>query len=508
MTATDAQVRILMKEIRNGKAIGKAALQADMDRKTARKYNLKNKLPSELKKERNWKTKTNPFESDWEVITSLLEENPTLQSKIIFEYLQREHPGRYTENQLRTLQRHIRRWRAQLGAEKEVFFRQEHVPGERAQTDFTWGNDLAITIGGEEFQHMLCHVVLPYSLWSFATVCRSESMAALRRGIQAAFFSIGRAPRFHQTDNSTAATHQLKKKPDDDEERKMSTATRPFNDEYVALMNHLGMEPCTTGVGKKEQNGSVESRNGALKKTLEQHLMLRGSRNFESVSAYEKWVQDIMAEVNHRRKNRFYEEKKAMRVLKVKPLPEFSELKTKVRSWSTIQVRNNTYSVPSRLIGEEIKVHVYDDRIEVFYAGKRELKCRRLLGKKGHFINYRHVIHSLLKKPGAFRLYKFRSDLFPSTTFRKAFDNLSSRMTTRKAELEYMKILQLAASNMECDVEEALLILLDDEKSDFDSDYVRAWVCAEPPPEMPKMEELKVDLTGYDSLLSSDGGAS
>ena len=239
---------------------------------------------------------------------------------------------------MRTFQRRVKQWRAQKGPDKEVFFPQAHRPGEAAQTDFTDASGLCITIAGEPFPHLLCHFVLPYSNWQWATTCQSESMLALRRGVQSAVFRLGRIPDFHQTDNSTAATHDLR------------TGKRGFNQEYEDLMNHLGMKPRTTGVGKKEQNGDVEAANGALKRRLKQHLLLRGSRDFDSVEAWESWFQDVLEQANRLRQKRFREELAVMRSLSVERLREYKEVDVAVTSWSTIRVKHNAYSVPSRLI--------------------------------------------------------------------------------------------------------------------------------------------------------------
>jgi hypothetical protein len=122
---------------------------------------------------------------------------------------------------------------------------------------------------------MLCHFVLPHSNWKWATVAFSKSLRALRRGVQAALRQLGRRPKWHQTDNSTAATQDL------------ATDKRGFNEDYPAMMRHFDMEPRTIGVGESEHNGDVEAANGALKRRLEQHLILRGSTDFESVDAYE-----------------------------------------------------------------------------------------------------------------------------------------------------------------------------------------------------------------------------
>ncbi|MDI7270089.1 MAG: IS21 family transposase, partial [Myxococcota bacterium] len=215
-----------------------------------------------------------------------LAEAPELEGRALFEDLMERKPERYEPGQLRTFQRHVRRWRAQEGPPKEIFFPQAHRPGEAMQTDFTWATVLGITICGIAFPHMLCHMVLPYSNWEWATVCLSESMAALKRGVQAALFVLGRVPDYHQTDNSTAATHDLR------------TGKRGFNEEYKQFCGHFGMTPRTIKVGESHQNGDVESQNGALKRRLEQHLLLRGSRDFTSVEEYERFVQDVQRETN------------------------------------------------------------------------------------------------------------------------------------------------------------------------------------------------------------------
>ena len=183
---TDAQVRKMMSEVDKGVGVGVAALRGGMDRKTARRYREAGKFPSELKKPRIWRTRANPFHEDWDGLVEMLDAAPELEAKALFEDLMGRRPGRYEPGQLRTLQRHIRCWRALQGPEREVFFAQDHRPGEAAQTDFTWATELEISLAGEPFPHMLCHLVLPYSNWSWATVCRSESMAALKLGVQEA----------------------------------------------------------------------------------------------------------------------------------------------------------------------------------------------------------------------------------------------------------------------------------------------------------------------------------
>ncbi|MCX6546998.1 MAG: hypothetical protein NTW40_02985 [Acidobacteria bacterium] len=162
-----------------------------------------------MRQPRSWRTRLDPFEEDWSAIELRLLDAPELEGRILFEDLMLRRPGVYQEGQLRTFQRRVKVWRAHHGPDKEVFFPQDHRPGEALQTDFTWATELEITIDGISFPHMLCHVVLPYSNWGWITVCQSESMLALRRGVPAALVQLGRVPQFHQTDNSTAATHQV-----------------------------------------------------------------------------------------------------------------------------------------------------------------------------------------------------------------------------------------------------------------------------------------------------------
>lgn len=487
MRTTDSQVRKLMEEMRRHGKVGLAAAKAGMDRKTARKYLREAKLPSQLVGPRDWRTRADPFGEDWAAIASRLSDAPELEAKTLFEDLLVRRPGRYHEGQLRTLQRRVKQWRAQHGPAKEVYFAQEHRPGEAAQTDFTDCNCLKVTICGEPFEHMLCHLTLPYSNWQWASVCSSESLLALRHGVQEALFRLGRRPEWHQTDNSTAATHNL------------PTGKREFNEEYLRFMEHLGMKPRTIAVGKKHQNGDIESQNGALKRRLEQHLLLRGSRDFESVQSYQSWVWSVLDAANKPREEKVKEELAAMRPLCVDRLPEYREIEVRVSSWSTISVKRNTYSIPSRLIREKVRVRIFDDRLEVFYGGTLQLTMERLHGEGRHRINYRHIIFSLVQKPGAFARYRYREDLFPTMAFRRAYDALCERLSSWKADMEYLRILQVAAQNMESTVEQALEELLEGQELPT-SERVKSLVAPDRP-KVPEMAEPEVDLGEYDDHL-------
>lgn len=482
-----------MQELQRSGEMSKAAASAGMSRTTGYRYAKAGRLPSDMKPERTWRTREDPFAEDWEEAVEMFIQAPTLEAKTVFDYLCEKKPDAYQEGQLRTFQRHVRDWRATFGPPKMVFFPQEHRPGEAMQTDFTHLGELKLTVCGEPIREILCHQVLPYSNWEWGTLCLSESLLALRRGMQSALFELGRIPEYSQTDNSTAATHQVS-------ERK-----RDFNEEYVRLVEHFKMKPRTTAVGQKEQNGDIEAANGAFKRALEQHLLLRGSRDFSSFEDLESWIQEVMTKRNHLRRERLGAEMKKMRQLDVKRIAEYDEMRCRVTRGSTILIKKNTYSLPSRLIGEEVPVRVYERTIEVRFKGKIQLVCDRLIGEGKACIDYRHIIWSLVKKPGAFVRYRHREAMFPSLVFRRAYDELIKAYGAgRRSDLAYLKLLHLAAATMESEVQIALVLLLEAGEVPH-VDAVKRLV-GEDEIEIPAMAPLRADLGVYDLLLSAGGG--
>jgi len=381
----------------------------------------------------------------------------------------------------------VKVWRALHGPDKEVFFPQIHRPGEAMQTDFTWGTKLEVTIMGQPFDHMLCHSVLPYSNWQWASVSLSESMLALRRSIPAALVQLGYVPQIHQTDNSTSATHRIEH------------GKRGFNDAYLELVGHFGMKPRTIGIGKSEQNGDAESLNGVLKRRLLQHLILRGSRDFESVEAWETFVQNVCSSANAHRGKRFLEELAVMSPLVARPFSAFEELTVRVSQESTILVKRNLYSVPTRLIGERVQIRLWEMRLEARHSGQLVLEGERLLGVNRHRIDYRHIIDSLMRKTGAFERYRHREDLFPGLVWRSAFDALQAGLGQRKGEVEYLRLLHLAAKTLEGEVGAALEVILEAGRLP-DADLARELMGSEMVIRIPELKQAEVDLGEYDFL--------
>lgn len=424
-----------------------AAAKAGMDPKTARKYLRSGKLPSEEKPDRSWRTRADPFGEVWESVRELAEANPGLEAKTVFEALQREYPGRFADGQLRTLQRRMRQWRGMEGPAKEVFFAQSHVAGRLSQSDFTHMSSLEITIGRQSFPHLLYHFVLTYSNWETVSICYSESFESLSDGLQNAVWELGGVPLQHQTDRMSTAVNNMA----DEHE---------FTARYEALLRHYGMEGRKIQAGKANENGDVEQRHYRLKKALEQALLLRGSREFASVAQYEAFVRALLAQLNAGRRQRLAEEMQYLRALPDRRLESAKRERVKVDSGSLVFVDRNTYSVHSRLIGEQVEARLYAEHVEIWYAGRKVEQFPRLRGRSKHRVDYRHIIDWLVRKPGAFENYRYRDELFPTSRFRIAWDVLRE-VAPARANKSYLELLEIAAKQGEARVDDALRILLE-----------------------------------------------
>lgn len=458
MTATDAQVRLLMKERSHGKTQQQAAVKVNLrSRKTVQKYEQLGQLPSELKEARGYRTRPDPFEKDWAEVESKLAVAPELEAKAIFEWLCERNGTHYQEGQLRTLQRRISQWRV-LNGNPTLTLDQIHHPGEVLQSDGTCMNELEVTLQGEPFEHILFHSVLPYSNWEWGRVVQSESLLSIRLGLQSTLLKLGYVPQAHQTDHTTAATHKL------GAADRQSPRERGYNEEYLQLLVHYGLEARTIHLSSPNENGDVESSNGGLKRAVKQHLLLRGSRDFESIETYEGFLFDIMDKRNTVRQVKLGEEIAVMKPLTAKPWPPMRELNVRVGQNGILRVGSNGYSVPSGLKGKRVAVHVYEWHIEVWYANQRIESMPRVPGAHHYQINYRHVIDSLLRKPGGFRNYRYRADLFPRQVFRQAWDVLNEHLPPRRADLTYLRILKQAALGLEAEVAQALSLLLNPEQ--------------------------------------------
>ena len=447
---TARQINRLLLEFNKKGNLTMSAMKAGMTRKTAAKYTKLADPQDPPKKHHTWRTRPDEFADVWPEAEAMLAAAPELEAKSIFEFFLERFPGRFQEMHLRTFQRRVRQWRSMHGAGREIHFAQVRQPGEVIQTDWTHAAELGITIAGGAYPHLLCHSVLIYSNWQWATRCASESLLSLRSGIQAALSHLGRSPRIWQIDNSSTATHRLSGK----------GKQRGFTDDFLAIAAHFGLEPRTINVGCPNENGDVESLNGHLKRRLNQHLLLRGNAEFANLEAYDGFLAEVLKKGNAGRTVKVAEELELMRELPSSVLPDYQEYEPRVGWQSTIRIKEMAYSVPSRLIGQKVRTRVSETQIEV-YCG-REVVCTlpRRHGRAGAVIDFRHVIAELVRKPGAFAGWRHREALFPAVIFRKVYDHFVKALGERRGERDYLHLLKLAADTSLSEVEEALAKLM------------------------------------------------
>jgi len=470
-----------------GKSLQQSSEAVGIDVKTGRKYRDMNTLPSEMKKSHTWRTREDVFKDDWKEIKDMLNINPGLEGKTILEWFIARAPEKYQNSHLRTLQRRIKMWRATEGPDKEIMFPQLHYPGELSQSDFTHMDDLGVMIRGELFRHLLYHFVLTYSNWETVSICYSESFESLSEDFQNALWTLGAVPRYHQTDRLTAAVN--------------SPAEREqFKGRYQSLLDHYGVAAKAINRASPNENGDVEQSHYRFKKAVDQALMLRGNRNFSDLVSYRHFLQTVTDQKNKGRKKKFDEEWKTLGSLPQRRINSYRILQLKVGPSSTIRVNHNIYSVPSRLIGERIKVYVKASTLELYYGSHHLETYPRLRGENKQRIEYRHLIDSLIRKPGAFYNYRYREELYPNSFFRLAWDSLQKTHPTNSVKI-YLNILYLAANNSEERISGILEILLR-HHMEFTIENIEKYLeQPEAAPEIPHVNVRAVDLSDYDKLV-------
>lgn len=482
MTCTNQQVKILMKEIKKRSQIV-AAAKAGMSAKTARKYLKSQKLPTDKKSEpRLYRTRKDPFAMHWDEIESMLKLAPELQANTLLAYLMSKYIGQYREGQLRSLQRRIQDWRAFNGKDKKIIFPQDIKPGRQSQSDWTNMNALKITLSGEPFPHLLFHFMLPYSCWETIMICHSESFDTLTIGFEQAVWELGGVLAEHRTDNLSAAT-------------KREGSSRQFTERWQSFLDYYGVKPSRNNPGESHENGSVEKSHHLFINALEQHLLLRGSRDFIDQASYGAFLIKIKDARNVSRKDLLAEEIPFFKELPNKKWHAPTILPVRVSPSSVVHILNIPYSVPSRLISFVLKAHVYPEVIELYYGKKCIQKMPRRFTGDG--IDYRHIIDDLIRKPGAFLNYQYKESLFPRAIFRQLFDCLIQAHPAHGHKI-YLKILQLAKMHGEQEVTVALEILLE-EQIELSIEQIKQLLNAIPLT-CPKVNILQPKLSDYDQL--------
>lgn len=414
-----------------------AAARAGLSVASAYRIESDPRMPSQKKPPRG-RRRPDPLLNIFDVdVLPMLIAAPLLRPIAIFEELQRRHPQLHASVR-RTLERRIRAWRALHGGEREVIFRQQHEPGRMGLSDFTEMGELRVGVAGVPLEHRLYHFRLACSGFEHAhVILGGESYVALAEGLQNALWALGGAPREHRSDSLSAAF------------RNLSRASREdLTVRYDALCQHYGMEPSRNNRGVAHENGSIESAHGHLKNTIRDALLLRGSADFEDLSAYRRFIDEVMSRKNARNAKHIGAERATLQPLPARRTCDYEETFAFVTSSGGFTLRKVFYTVPSRLIGHRLRVKLYDDRLELSIGATALLTLTRGRagpnGKHGHVVDYRHVIHALRRKPMALQNLVYRDQLFPREAYRRMFERLQERLTVRAACKTIVELLSLA----------------------------------------------------------------
>jgi hypothetical protein len=416
-----------------------AAARAGFSERTARRFDADPTLPSQRQRKKG-RTVADPLDGVWEtLLLPILEQDSSVQAITLLRHLQQQRPEDFQDDSIRrTLERRVRDWRALHGPEKDIIFRQVPEPGYMCQSDFTDAAELGVTVGGSALKHRLYHFALTYSRWEHVgVVLGGESYTALAENLQNALWALGGAPKNCRTDSLSAAFRNLSK-----DEREDITKR------YAAFTQHYGMAASRNNRGEAHENGAVESHNRHLKVAIGQALILRGSCDFETVGDYRLFVDELVARRNKHRGDALEIELKHLQPLPARRTADFTEIVVQVVRTGGFLVKQIFYSAPSRLIGQRLRVHIYDDRIEAYLGSSHVVSHPRARGQGNgariHVINYHHVIHALKRKPGALANSVYRDSLFPRTEYALVWRALQASMSRRDACRRMVDILFLA----------------------------------------------------------------
>jgi hypothetical protein len=399
----------------------------------------------------------------------------------------------------RTLERRIRSWRARHGADQEVIFRQVHEPGRMGLSDFTDMADLGVTIATEPLDHRLYHFRLVYSGFEHAhVILGGESYVALAEGLQNALWTLGGAPREHRSDSLSAAFRNLDREAREDLTRR-----------YDALCAHYGMDPTRNNRGVAHENGSIESSHGHLKKAVKDALLMRGANDFEDLTSYRRFIDEIVGRKNATNGKRIEAERPTLQSLPGQRTCDYEETIVTITSSGGFTLRKVFYTVPSRLIGHRLRVRLYDDRLDLFVGGTALMTLTRgrpaTTGKHAHVVDYRHVIHALRRKPMALLNLVYRDQLFPRDAYRHTFDRLREKLPEKSACRIMVDLLALA-HDRGCEAELASVLAGDLAVNQLPDMAALRERFAPDPAALPEVVVHLAPLSSYEALLSDDEG--
>ena len=471
-----------------------AAAKSGFSKATGYRIEDDPRLPSQKKAPRE-RRRPDPLASVWEAeVVPILKAAPGLRAIAVLAEIRRRHPE-ISPGVRRTLERRMRAWRALAGPEQDVMFPQEHPPGRLGLSDFTDTSVLGVMIAGVILEHRLYHFRLAFSGFAHAhVVLGGESFVALAEGLQNALWALGGVPLEHRSDSLSAAFRNLD-----------SDAQEDLTQRYQGLMRHYDMTPSRNNPGVAHENGSIESPHGHLKKALEDALLLRGSRDFDDLDAYRRFIDEIVGRQNANNRKRIELERPSLAALPKRRTADFEEKVVTVTSSGGFTLRRVFYTAPSRLIGHRLRVHLYDDRLDCFLGSTPMMTLRRgwqpCESKGGHVVDYRHVIHALRRKPMALNNLVYRDQLFPRPPYRKAFEAMCVEVGDKRACKVTVELLALAHDRA-CEAELAQIIDADLDAGRLPDLALLRKRFGPNPACMPLIEVELVPLSAYDELAA------
>jgi transcriptional regulator with XRE-family HTH domain len=486
-----------------------AAAAIDISTRTAQRIESGEHQP-ERGHPRRWRTRKDPLADVWEsLLVPMLEKAPELEPKTLLLHLEETRPDQDWQGRERTLQRRVEKWKALQGPDKEVIFLQEHKAGVLGISDFTELKEGSITVAGQVLEHRFFHFRLPFSGWCHTEVIHGgESFVALSEGLQNALAACGGVPAEHRSDSLSACYRN-----------RNGNYTSDFTSRYSELCAHLGLIATRNNKGVAHENGPIEGPHAHFKRRLEQQLIKRGSRDFASEEEYRALVARVRDTLNNRPavQEKLRIERQHLGPLPVYRYPDYEAVVVRVRSTSMIQVREVTYSVPSRLIGQQLTVHLHHDRLHLFLGSHYVITVARLHRAKGHQgplrqIDFRHVIESLRKKPRALLRAQLQDDLLPGEEWRRIWRDLLLRLPPDQAAKVMVDALHVAARREDL---AGVLRYLERHiaKGSISLDGLRRRYGLRPPrggEDLPRIDIPEHSLQSYDQLLDGTpqpGGA-
>ena len=471
-----------------------AAAKSGFSRATGYRIEDDPRLPSQKKAPRG-RRRPDPLAEVWDnEIVPILQSAPGIRAIAVLDEIRRRHPE-ISAGIRRTLERRMRGWRAVAGPEQDVIFRQEHEPGRCGLSDFTDTSSLGITIGGVVLGHRLYHFRLAFSGFEHAhVVLGGESFVALAEGLQNALWALGGAPREHRSDSLSAAFRNLDRDAEEDQTQR-----------YQALIRHYNMIPTRNNLGIAHENGSIESSHGHLKKALEDALLLRGSRDFDHLDGYRRFVDEIIGRRNANNRKRIDLERPTLSALPMRRTADYEEKIVTVTSSGGFTLRRVFYTAPSQLIGHRLRVHLYDDRLECFLGATMMMTVRRgrpvSETKRGQVVDYHHVIHALRRKPMALNNLVYRDQLFPRPAYARAFEALHQNLGDKRACKSTVEMLALA-HDRGCEVELAEMIDAELDAGRLPDLALLRERFAPNPASVPAINVMLAALSSYDELAA------